>query len=187
MSFPILETPRLILRVPKLEDLDRWADSAKDIEANRFIGGALSRSMTWRSMMCMIGAWHEVGYAFFSVLEKSTGLWIGRLGPWQPADWPGTEVGYAFHPDAWGKGYALEAGVAAMDYAVDVLKWDTIIHSIDTDNLASRKLAERLGASILGPANLPAPFADVKADKWGQSAEQWRARRQQFSTLILGK
>ena len=31
----------------------------------------------------------EHGYAMFSVIEKETGRWVGRVGPWTPADWPG--------------------------------------------------------------------------------------------------
>jgi hypothetical protein len=85
------------------------------------------------------------GVCFFSIIEKETGQWIGRIGPWFPHQWPGTEVGWSLHRDAMGKGYALEASVAAMDYAVDVLGWDDIIHTIDPGNVASAKLAGTAG------------------------------------------
>lgn len=38
------------------------------------------------------GAWTIRGFSMFSVIEKDSGQWIGRLGPWQPEGWPGTEV-----------------------------------------------------------------------------------------------
>jgi hypothetical protein len=105
----------------------------------------------WRILMTCAGAWSLTGVCFFSIIEKETGQWIGRIGPWFPHQWPGTEVGWSLHRDAMGKGYALEAAVASMDYAVDVLGWDDIIHTIDPGNVASAKLAERLGSMNRGP------------------------------------
>lgn len=49
--------------------------------AARFIGGVMPRSVCWRQLITMIGAWHAHGFAMLSVIEKETGRWIGRLGP----------------------------------------------------------------------------------------------------------
>ena len=84
-----LETARLILRVPRLADLDSFAALMADEENARFIGGVAPREVTWRALMTMIGAWHATGVSMFSVFEKVTGRWVGRLGPWQPEGWPG--------------------------------------------------------------------------------------------------
>src|SRR5262245_55908181 len=100
---PVLETQRLILRLPRVEDFERYADLNTDMEAMRYIGGHLPRAAAWRKFLQMPGAWVLQGYAMFSVIEKHSGKWIGQLGPWQPEGWPGTEVGWAFHRDAWGK------------------------------------------------------------------------------------
>lgn len=89
-ELPQLETPRLLLRVPRLADLDRMADMMRDEETARYIGGTMARSMVWRSLMSMIGAWHETGVAMFSVVRKDTGQWIGRIGPGAPMDGPAT-------------------------------------------------------------------------------------------------
>jgi RimJ/RimL family protein N-acetyltransferase len=113
----------------------------------------------------------------FSVIEKSSGRWIGRVGPWQPGGWPGPEVGWGIARDVWGKGYALEAATAAMDFAVDELGWTDIIHTINPDNLASQKLAARLGSVNRGPGRMPAPFEAEPVDVWGQTAAEWKARR----------
>lgn len=172
-----LETPRLLLRVPRLEDLGPWADLMADADAARFIGGAMPRAMTWRSVMVMIGAWQAHGYAMFSVIEKSTGRWIGRLGPWQPDGWPGTEVGWTIVRDCWGRGYATEGATAAIDWAFDHLGWTDVIHAIAPENIASQQVARKLGSRNRGPGRLPAPFAEAAIDIWGQSREEWRARR----------
>ncbi len=179
-ELPVIETKRLILRVPQIADLDRWTEFQTDPVATKYLGGPQTGSLAWRSMMAMAGAWHLTGVAMFSVIEKSTGLWMGRIGPWRPAGWPGDEVGWGLHSDAWGKGYASEAAAASMDYAVDVLGWTQIIHTIDPENIPSIKLAQRLGSINLGPTKLPAPHHEINVDAWGQSAEQWRAFRKQL-------
>jgi RimJ/RimL family protein N-acetyltransferase len=169
-----IETPRLILRVPRLEDLDGFAAMMADEETARFIGGVLSRAATWRLLMTMIGAWHASGVSMFSVIEKPTGRWVGRLGPWMPEGWPGTEVGWGIVRDCWGKGYASEGAAAAVDFAVDRLGWTDIIHAIDPDNVASQHVARKLGARNRGPGRLPPPFADARIDIWGQTRDEWR-------------
>lgn len=176
MTGPVLQTERLILRPTAMEDFPRWAEMMADEEASRFIGGVQPASTAWRGVMTMAGAWSLTGIAMFSVIERDTGLWLGRIGPWRPEGWPGDEVGWSLHPDAQGKGYALEAAIATMDYAFDVLGWDQIIHTIDPDNIASQRLAERLGSRNLGPTRLPPPFAEVTVDAWGQSRADWKSR-----------
>ena len=175
-SRPILETERLILRPTTVDDFPRWAEFMADPEAARFIGGAQPAPAAWRGFMTMAGAWALTGVSMFSVIEKATGHWVGRLGPWTPDGWPGTEVGWGLHPDAQGRGYGVEGATAAIDYAFDVLGWTEVIHCIDPDNTPSQRLAERLGAVNAGPTRLPAPFQDIAVDRWVQSREQWRAR-----------
>lgn len=174
---PILETERLILRAPRGEDFDAWAAFAADEETMRHIGGAQARSVAWRGICSVTGAWTIRGFSMFSVIEKATGRWIGRLGPWQPEDWPGTEVGWALSRDTWGKGYATEGARACMDYAVDVLGWTEIVHTIEPENRASQAVARKLGSTILRRSAMPAPYEEMICDVWGQTREHWLARR----------
>jgi RimJ/RimL family protein N-acetyltransferase len=176
VSEPLLETERLLLRPTRREDFERWAEFMADPDATRFIGGMQPRPLAWRAMMTMAGAWALTGVSMFSVLEKSSGRWIGRLGPWQPEGWPGTEVGWSLHPDAWGRGYAREGAAAAIDYAFDVLGWSEVIHCIDPDNLPSQRVAQALGSSRRGPGKLPPPHHTAPCEIWGQTRAQWRAR-----------
>lgn len=76
-----IETERLILRPTQAEDFDAWAAFMADAEAARHIGGQQVRSVAWRGFLAMAGAWQIQGFAMFSVIEKSSGRWIGRLGP----------------------------------------------------------------------------------------------------------
>jgi len=172
---PTLETDRLILRPPAPEDFEGWAAFAADEEVNRFLGGAQPREIAWRSMCTMTGAWTIRGFSMFSIIEKESGRWVGRLGPWRPEGWPGTEVGWGVVRESWGKGYAIEGATAAIDWAFDHLGWTEVIHTIDPGNINSQNVARRLGSSILRHAVLPAPLND-SVDVWGQTREQWKSR-----------
>jgi RimJ/RimL family protein N-acetyltransferase len=171
-----LDTPRLVLRPPRLDDLDALSEMMADEPTARFIGGVAPRSMCWRQLMTMIGSWHASGFAMFAVIEKETGRWVGRLGPWQPDGWPGPEIGWAIVRDRWGRGYAVEGAAAAADWAFDTLGWTRMIHSIAPANLPSQRVAHKLGSRNLGPGRLPAPFAEDRVDLWGQTRDEWRHR-----------
>ena len=173
---PTIETTRLILRAPQRDDFDRFAELFADEEAARHIGGTLVRAAAWRRFLQMPGAWVLQGFAMFSVVEKSTGLWIGQTGPWQPEGWPGTEVGWTFHRSAWGKGYATEAAGATIDWAFEHLGWTDVIHSITPKNVGSQSVAKRLGSSLRGPGRLPAPYDMDEIEIWGQTRAQWQSR-----------
>lgn len=177
---PTLETERLFLRPPTLEDFPRWAEFMADAEMTRFIGGAQSRHQVWRTIASVAGMWALHGEGMFSVIEKTTGLWMGRIGPLHPYDWPGREVGWSLHREGTGKGYAVEAAAAAMDYACEVLDWPDVIHCIDPDNGASEKVAIRLGSTNRGPGRAPAPYDGHVINLWGQTRDQWRENRRKL-------
>jgi RimJ/RimL family protein N-acetyltransferase len=125
----------------------------------------------------MAGSWGLNGFGMFSLIEKATGRWVGRVGPWRPEGWPGTEIGWGLHPAAHGKGYAVEAATAAMDWVVDHLGWTRIIHCIDPANAPSIKVAQRIGSRFLEEGRLPEPYQDHEIHLWGQTADAWKARR----------
>lgn len=174
---PFLLTERLILRPPSAEDFEGWAAFCADPETMKHLGGVQGRGAAWRTLCTMVGAWQVRGYAMFSMILRDSGQWIGRTGPWMPEGWPGTEVGWGVAREYAGKGFAYEAATASIDYAFDALGWDMVIHTIDPANTASIALAERLGSSDQGPTRLPDPFEDIPVNAWGQSKEEWAARK----------
>ena len=178
-----LETDRLILRLPERGDFDAYAQMVGDEETARYIGGHMVRAAAWRKFLQMPGAWAMQGFAMFSLVEKASGAWIGQAGPWMPEGWPGTEVGWALRREYTGKGYALEAATAAIDWAFDTLGWTEVIHSIQLPNKASIALAERLGSAFRGVERLPPPYDDVEVGVWAQSREHWMAARRQREAL----
>jgi len=172
----MLETERLWLRPPIAEDFDGFAEFMGNSESARFVGGVQPRPIAWRSFLQLAGSWEILGFTMFSVLEKETGAWIGRVGPWMPEGWPGTEVGWGILPQHWGQGFATEAAVATIDWAFDALGWDEVIHVIAPENLASRRVATKLGSTNRGPGQLPPPFDEATVDIWGQTRAEWQRR-----------
>ncbi|MET0386920.1 MAG: GNAT family N-acetyltransferase [Polyangiales bacterium] len=172
-----LETPRLILRVPSAEDFDAFAAFFADPRTAQHLGGVQPRSVAWRSLATIIGAWTLRGFSMFSIIEKETGRWVGRGGPWMPDGWPGTEVGWAISADAQRRGYAKEAASAVLDWVFDELGWTDVVHCIVPENVASIATAHSLGSRLQRRGvQSPAP-SDVRWDIYGQSRDAWHARR----------
>lgn len=169
-------TQRLLLRPPLPEDFDGWAAFQADEVQTRFVGGVQLRSAAWRSFCTMAGAWALYGYGMFSMIERESGKWIGRTGPWYPQGWPAPEVGWGVLASHSGKGLVTEAAIASMDYAVEVIGWTDVIHVIDPENIASIAVAQRLGSRNRGTTQLPPPYEAARVDAWGQTADEWRAR-----------
>jgi RimJ/RimL family protein N-acetyltransferase len=144
---PELQTERLLLRGLERGDLDAYAAMYGDPEVMRFLesGGALDRGAAWRSMAVHVGHWHLRGYGQWALVERASGQLVGRAGLWQPEGWPGLEVGWLLGRASWGRGFATEAGRAAIDYAFDVLGADSVISLIRRENSRSIAVAERLG------------------------------------------
>ena len=171
-----LETDRLILRQPALDDFEPLCELMGDEVTTRFIGGVQSPPIVWRSLCGIVGHWALRGYGFFSVIEKESGAWLGRIGPWFPHGWPQPEVGWSLNRASWGRGYATEAAAATMDYVFDELGWRDVIHLIHADNAASQAVAAKLGSRNSGEEVEVAGFGFL-VDVWGQSARDWRRHR----------
>lgn len=143
-----METERLLLRPPDTSDRSAWTAFLADSEVTRFIGGPQDEAGAWRNLCLFAGAWSIQGYSNFSVIEKASGLWVGRAGPWYPPGWPGREIGWAFRREVWGQGYATEAATACLVWAYEELGWTEAIHVIHSENLASIAVAKRIGAVL---------------------------------------
>jgi RimJ/RimL family protein N-acetyltransferase len=72
---------------------------------------------------------------------------LGRFLPFDP-DW-GVEVGYHFHPAAWGRGYATELAAACMSIADNVLQLPEVNAFARPENVASRRVLEKVGFELV--------------------------------------
>jgi RimJ/RimL family protein N-acetyltransferase len=172
---PVIETERLILRQWRGTDVAPNTAMLADPGTARFItvdGKPITSELAgWRNAAVMAGHWALHGAGMFVVEEKQSGKYVGRVGPWFPPGWPGFEVGWGIAREFRGKGYAVEAARAAIDWAFATFEIDQVIHSIAPDNTASQAVARRLGAEIRGQTELFGHAADV----WVTTRSAWQA------------
>ncbi len=172
-----IETKRLLLRPTEASDWPWVRDflTCKDTMAH--LGGHQQESDAWRTLAQWIGLWSLTDAAMFGVVNKSSGEWIGRIGPWHPLHWPTQEVGWGLRKAHWGNGYAFEAASACIDYAFETLGWDAVTHLIADENIASQRLAKRLGSAPSEYVKLPGSLSGVELQVWRQRKSEWRSSR----------
>jgi RimJ/RimL family protein N-acetyltransferase len=150
-SAPRLETDRLILRHVRAEDVSYFAEAHADEEVSRHVGGPIGREDAWRRAMTGAGFWGVLGIGVWAIERRSDGRTIGHIGFFdfqrdiQPSIAGEPEMGWIFSREAQGQGYATEAGIAALTWFDAMFPETSIPAIIDIDNLASIRLAERLG------------------------------------------
>ena len=160
-TFPMLsyETGRLTLRPWTPDDADFVFDLYSRWEVQRFIGKtpqimadrseALARLVKWMSLD------HAV-HGIWAVDQKESGRPAGVLLlkaiPFSQGveDLPqDTEIGWHFHPDFWGRGYASEAATVILGHAFD-RGLDEVVAVTNPSNTASRRVCGRIGMQHLG-------------------------------------
>lgn len=144
---PVLETHRLTLRAPRMEDYPVW-EAFYASDRARYIGGPGDTGQAWRAFCHVTGMWALRGFGSFVFTLKDSDAVLGLTGPWHPMDWPERELGWTlWDAAAEGTGLAFEAANAARAFAYETLGWDTAVSYIDPENARSIKLAERMGAA----------------------------------------
>jgi RimJ/RimL family protein N-acetyltransferase len=154
LAIPTLETERLRLRPFRLSDFDDYAAMCEDPEVARYLLTRLSREQSWRHLAFLVGHWKLRGYGMWAVEERETGTFVGRIGFADPEGWPGCELAWTLARRWWGRGYATEGARAALAHAFTALDKDRVISLIHPENRASIRVAERLGETLQGHAEL---------------------------------
>lgn len=156
IEIPELATPRLLMRGFRDSDIDAYAAMMADLEVARYIGdgNTLTRPDAWRQMAMFSGHWVLRGFGIWAVEERATGNFLGRIGFWEPQGWPGFELAYTLARPFWGRGFAREAGAAALAYGRETLGKTDIISLIRPANTPSIRVAEALGARQEGTIEL---------------------------------
>src|SRR5664279_5611740 len=142
---PVIETGRLKLRRWRGDDVAPNTLMLSDPGTARFItadGKPVTDELVgWRNAAIMSGHWVLHGIGMFVVEERSSEKFVGRVGPWFPPGWPGFEIGWGIAPEFRGKGYAVEAARASIDWSFATFELDRIMHCIDQENTASQAAA----------------------------------------------
>lgn len=143
-----ISTARLTLRPIAPGDWEPFRACAMS-DRFAYISGKQDLAGAWRAFAAELGHWQMMGFGMWAVTESGgDDICLGIVGPWYPAHWPETEIGWIMFEGGEGKGYAFEAAEAARAHAFAVLGWDTAVSYIDPANARSIKLAEKLGARL---------------------------------------
>jgi len=145
----ILETPRLILRHQALDDLESLYTLYSDPDVIKYIPDAPRNYQETRDEL----EWHMHGHpnhlelGLWATIHKETGKFIGRSGllPWTIDGAQEVEVAYLLGKKYWGQGLGTEIAQAILDYGFQKLHLSRLICLIDMENLASIRVAEKIG------------------------------------------
>ncbi len=142
---PQLETTRLVLRAPRIDDFQAYVDIVDGPGGRFIIDNDAARDDIWYDFTQMTAGWTLRGHGLWTCVTKDTGTITGFvvLG-FEPGDLE-PELGYMFLENSRGQGLATEAARAAKSFAFDQLGFITLVSCIDPENAPSIALAERLG------------------------------------------
>jgi [ribosomal protein S5]-alanine N-acetyltransferase len=147
-TFGPLETPRLLLRRYRADDLERMHALMSDAEVMRHYESPLGHEQSQKALDNTLTAYEKRGYSVLAVERKSDGAFMGHVGllHWDDVDGrEDVEVAYMLLPVYWGNGYATEAARACKDWAFENLGADRVVSFIVIANEPSIKVAERNG------------------------------------------
>lgn len=150
MAAPIeLQTPRLLLRQWRDDDLTGFAALNADPEVMRFFPACLDQAQSHALAARIRGHFAEHGFAPWVLQRRDSGAFIGVTGllrvgfsaPFTPA----VEIAWRLDRAHWRQGFAREAASAALACGFERLGLTQIVAFTTRDNLPSQGLMQRLG------------------------------------------
>ena len=144
-----LETERLLLR-PFTTDNDApfILTLLNEPSFLQYIGDKKVRNLEDARQYLLNGpvaSYERNGFGLLCVELKDSQTSIGMCGLLKREELPEPDIGFAFLPDFWNKGYAFEAAAAVMKDARERRQLNRVLAIVNPDNYASMKLLERLG------------------------------------------
>jgi RimJ/RimL family protein N-acetyltransferase len=149
-------------------DLDAFVALHAEPDVARFVR-AFDRRQAQDRLRDDARQWAEHGHGMLAVLDRVSGRFLGRAGLRYWPQFDETELGWALRREAWGHGYATEAGRACIDWGFQQLPVEYLTAMIQPANARSIRVAERLGLQPLRPDILlddPVQVYAVSRDAW---------------------
>jgi RimJ/RimL family protein N-acetyltransferase len=150
---PILRAPdelvtlRLSLRRFRENDRERYLAIRSHPEVAHYLGHGVDRAEAktdWFLSTCTQN-WNERGVGPWAVTLRETGDLIGHAGFWYLEGFAATGIIYGYDRKYWGQGIATEAARAVIDLGFRRLGFERLIALVEPDNLASRRVCDKLG------------------------------------------
>lgn len=161
----ILETDRLVLRWLSPDDAEFILQLLNEPSWLRFIGDKGVRTLDDARRYISSGPlemYSRMGFGLYLVELKEESRPIGICGLIKRDSLADVDIGFAFLPEFWGKGYAYESAAAVMAYGKRAFGLHRLAAITTPDNHVSVKLLEKLGFKFEGLTKLSADSAEVK-------------------------
>ena len=150
-----IKTGRLLLRRWGDDDVEPFAAMCSDPEVMRYIGSGATRTpaQAQASIEAYEREWEENGFGLFAVERLEDGSFLGFTGlsepTFLPEIMPAVEIGWRFSRQSWGKGYASEAALAALDFGLRKRGLSEIVGVYQAENHASGRIMQKLGMGFV--------------------------------------
>jgi RimJ/RimL family protein N-acetyltransferase len=171
----VLETKRLNLRWLNVHDAPFILELLNDPSFIRFIGDKGVRTLDDARNYILNGpvaSYEKFGFGLNAVDLKDANVPIGICGVLKRDTLPHPDIGFAFLPAYWNKGYAYEASAAVLEHARNNLNIDRVLAITTPDNDASAKLLVKLGLRLDRLIKLSPDADEVKLFTVGIDEEQ---------------
>jgi len=147
-SLIILKTKRLFLRRLVRDDAEFILHQLNEPSWLKFIGDknvySLNDAKKYIELAPMT-MYERYGFGLFLVCAKETSIPLGLCGLMKRDNLDDADLGYAFLPEFWKQGFALEAVESMIDYAKNTHKLSRILALSKSSNTASIKLLNKVG------------------------------------------
>lgn len=161
----VLETERLVVRQLSSGDAEFILRLLNEPSWLRFIGDKGVRTVEGARNYILNGPvemYSRLGFGLYLVELKEESLPIGICGLIKRDSLKDVDIGFAFLPKYWGRGYAYESASAVMAYGRNVLGLKRIVAVTSVDNDSSAKLLEKLGLRFEGMVKLSDDSEEVR-------------------------
>lgn len=176
-----IETPRLILRRWRDEDLDAFAEIFAKTPVMRY--SSYRRGLTREESEHYFGRvrahWDEHGLGMRAAILREEGRLIGYIGHgvpvFLPEILPAVEVGYRIDPGYWGRGLATEGAAACIDQGFTAMGLERIVAIYEPENVASGRVMQKLGMRLDRDTIVPEEGTPVRV--FAITRAEWQMRR----------
>jgi RimJ/RimL family protein N-acetyltransferase len=142
-----IETPRLQLRPFTPDDVDDLHHLYNHRDLFKYMSN--EKPLPWEQARAVIDAftenWKRHDFGVWAVIDRNNQRLIGHCGFKFLENTPDVQIGYLLSKSYWGRGLATEAAAAVLKYGFEVAKLKRIVAIAKADNIASRRVMEKIG------------------------------------------
>ncbi len=148
-SSEAIETERLWLRPYEARDLDHIVALYADPEVTAYTKlGRRSAEQSERILAGYVADWQSLGLGMRALFLKPARAYVGEFGLFVHRQAGAMALRYALAKDCWGRGLATEAARATLDDAFGAKRLARVVSVVQTVNVASLRIMERLGFEV---------------------------------------